>query len=292
MPPCDKNWYDRTAVTTSGNDMTQTAVKSGYNLNDQDLAVLVDDMMDYLKQDDQYDKIVAYPNQSNELKKMRQPTIKDWLKASTCPRLQDARIPTRFHEQAAGTIWKMMLGKVRAYGKVKVEDAAQSPAADTSRSRRSFSVTSSRSATAVTEMMGLAAVAEKMPLSDCNVHIRDISTQSVAKRFPMRNCVSLSTRTELEKNNIEIKPFHLSYDALVEHISKEKFRAWYRPGETELWDPLNSQKIEDDDDLMTTVNSHIAAKKLTGILIEPRTEQVTLTRPRGNTVREVGKPNC
>lgn len=291
-PPQQEDWYNDKASPTSGNDLAQKVVLSGYDITSQDLAELVQELTDYLMQEELYDKITTLPSQSNELKKLRQPTIKGWLKATSCPRLRDPGIPARFHEAAAGTMWKMMLTKGRSYGKVKGEEGTRSPAEDTSRSARSPSVASTRSTTTVTNMMGLATVTEKMQLGDVNVNIKDSVTGSIARSFPIRMCIPLQTRTALEENDGEVKAHHLRYDAMIEYLSREKFREWYVPGKTVLFDPISSQKIEDDDDLFTTVNSHIMAKRLEGLVIEPRIEQAASSQRKGNAVYTIRKYSC
>ncbi|KAH4915947.1 hypothetical protein HBI79_231910 [Parastagonospora nodorum] len=75
--------------------MLQTNVREGYRITTLEVVKLVEDLISYL------------------LKSLRSLTLKDWLAVAKCIRLRNAQIPKVFYKAAAGTIWTMMLAKVR-----------------------------------------------------------------------------------------------------------------------------------------------------------------------------------
>ncbi|KAH5229214.1 hypothetical protein HBH77_006400 [Parastagonospora nodorum] len=195
-------WYKSKANTTSSNSMSQTNVREGYRITTLEVVELVEDLISYL------------------LKSLRSLTLKDWLAVAKCTRLRNAQIPKVFYEAAAGTIWTMMLAKVRQYGaKVKTEDLSNTLTLTLSETaqRRSSSVVSNRSTALITDKFGVASLTEPAILNDANVALVDAVHYSVQK---------------LEENYFEVM------------------------------DALTMTLIEDDDDLLGTVNSHIKLRRL------------------------------
>jgi hypothetical protein len=283
--PHAEDWYHNKAKATSGNDISQKVIKDGYGITDTDLTILVEELEEYVKREELYDKIKDAAPQSNSLKKLRSPTTKDWLSATLCPRLKLDDIPQGFHMAAAGRLWKMMLAKIREHGGIKNEDngRSQTPKPTAAERGRSSSVVSSRSTASLTEHMGLATVKEKMSLNDVNVHIRDPVNHTTVKTFPLRRCLEAACLQKVEEEGLEIKSHHLRYNALVAHLSTPKFSNWFTPNKSELFDPITSQIIEDDDDLSSVANSHLAAKMLEGIAIECRDPTAEVRGRKGNT---------
>ncbi|OAK93374.1 hypothetical protein IQ06DRAFT_104971 [Phaeosphaeriaceae sp. SRC1lsM3a] len=82
----------------------------------------------------------------------------------------------------------MMLAKSKLYSKVKSEEGTRSA------SRRHVAiylvilVSSNKLIATVTNMMGLAAVDEKMQLGDFNVNIRDVVSGSIARSLLVCMC--------------------------------------------------------------------------------------------------------
>ncbi|KAH6078941.1 hypothetical protein HBI65_220970 [Parastagonospora nodorum] len=179
-------WYKSKANTTSSNSMSQTNVREGYGITTLEVVELVEDLISY--------------SQLQLLKSLRLLTSKDWLAVAKCTRLRNAQIPKVFHEAAAGTIWTMMLAKVR-YNTLTLtlSETAQ---------RRSLSVVSNRSIASITDKFGVASLTELAILNDANVALVDAVHHSV------------------------------------------------------VMDALMMTLIEDDDDLLGTVNSHIKLRRL------------------------------
>ncbi|KAH5340105.1 hypothetical protein HBI33_250070 [Parastagonospora nodorum] len=182
--------------------MSQTNVREGYGITTLEVVELVEDLISYL------------------LKSLRSLTLKDWLAVAKCTRLRNAQIPKVFYEAAAGTIWTMMLAKVRQYGaKVKTEDLSNTltPTLSKTAQRRSSSVVSNRSTALITDKFGVASLTKPAILNDANVALVDAVHYSVQK---------------LEENYFEVM------------------------------DALTMTLIEDDDDLLGTVNSYIKLRRL------------------------------
>ncbi|KAH6098980.1 hypothetical protein HBI69_233070 [Parastagonospora nodorum] len=175
----------------SSNSMSQTNVREGYRITTLEVVELVEDLISYL------------------LKSLRSLTSKDWLAVAKCTRLRNAQIPKVFYEAAAGTIWTIMLAKVR-YNTLTLilSETAQ---------RQSSSVVSNRSTALITDKFGVALLTEPAILNDANVALVDAVHYSVQK---------------LEENYFEVM------------------------------DALTMTLIEDDDDLLGTVNSHIKLRRL------------------------------
>ncbi|KAH6299219.1 hypothetical protein HBI39_141630 [Parastagonospora nodorum] len=199
-PPKQLEWYKSKANMISSNSMLQTNVREGYGITTLEVVELVEDLISYL------------------LKSLRLLTLKDWLAVAKCIRLRNAQIPKVFHEAAAGTIWTMMLAKVR-YNTLTLtlSETAQ---------RRSSSVVSNRSIALITDKFGVALLTEPAILNDANVALVDAVYYSVQK---------------LEENYFEVRAQHLKYDVM---------------------DALMMMLIEDDDDLLGTVNSYIKLRRL------------------------------
>ncbi|KAH5412416.1 hypothetical protein HBI32_126860 [Parastagonospora nodorum] len=193
-------WYKSKANTISSNSMSQTNVREGYGITTLEVVELVEDLISYL------------------LKSLRSLTLKDWLAVAKCTRLRNAQIPKVFYEAAAGTIWTMMLAKVR-YNTL-------TPTLSETAQRRSSSVVSNRSTALITDKFGVASLTEPAILNDANVALVDAVHYSVQK---------------LEENYFEVRAQHLKYDVI---------------------DALTMTLIEDDDDLLGTVNSYIKSRRL------------------------------
>ncbi|KAH3956785.1 hypothetical protein HBH51_235670 [Parastagonospora nodorum] len=133
--------------------MSQTNVREGYRIMTLEVVKLVEDLISYL------------------LKSLRLLTSKDWLAVAKCTRLRNAQIPKVFYEAAAGTIWTMMLAKVR-YNTLTLtlSETAQ---------RRSSSVVSNRSTALITDKFSVASLTEPAILNDANVALVDAVHYSV-----------------------------------------------------------------------------------------------------------------
>jgi hypothetical protein len=283
--PQTDTWYQEKARATTGNDIPQKYIKPGYDFTDTDLTILVEELEQYVTQQDLYDTIKDSPDQAQAVKRLRGPTTKAWLVATTCPRFKLRDIPEDFHLATAGRLWKMMLANIRRKNKIKTEDhgRSQTPKPSSTERGRSSSVLSSKSTASLTEQMGLATVKEKMSLNDVNVHIRDPINHTTVKTFPLRRCLDPAFLQKVEENGLEIKSHHLRYDALVAHLSTPKFRNWFTPDKSQIIDPMTLQAIEDDDDLLSVANSHLAARMLEGIAIECRDPTAEVQPRKGNT---------
>ncbi|KAH4952387.1 hypothetical protein HBI78_243480 [Parastagonospora nodorum] len=209
-------WYKSKANTISSNSMSQTNVREGYRITTLEVVELVEDLTSYVKKKDLLEKIQLEKSQSQLLKSLRSLTSKDWLAVAKCTQLRNAQIPKVFYEAAAGTIWMMMLAKVRQYGaKVKTEDLSNTPTPTLSETaqRRSSSVVSNRSTASITDKFGVASLTEPAILNDANVALVDAVHHSVV------------------------------IDALMMTL------------------------IEDDDDLLGTVNSYIKLRRLRAVML-------------------------
>ncbi|KAH6239153.1 hypothetical protein HBI15_039850 [Parastagonospora nodorum] len=140
----DDKWYKSKANTTSSNSMSQTNVREGYRIITLEVVELVEDLISYL------------------LKSLRLLTLKDWL-----------AVAKFFYKAAAGTIWTMMLAKVR-YNTLTLilSETAQ---------RRSSSVVSNRSTALITDKFSVASLTEPAILNDANVALVDAVHYSVQK---------------------------------------------------------------------------------------------------------------
>ncbi|KAH5707851.1 hypothetical protein HBI18_246780 [Parastagonospora nodorum] len=152
--------------------MSQTNVREGYEITTLEVIKLIEDLISYL------------------LKSLRLLTLKDWLAVAKCTRLRNAQIPKVFYEAAAGTIWTMMLAKVR-YNTLTLtlSEIAQ---------RRSLSVVSNRSIALITNKFGVALLTEPAILNDANVALVDAVHYS----------------QKLEENYFKVRAQHLKYDVM------------------------------------------------------------------------------
>ncbi|KAH6446749.1 hypothetical protein HBI59_091030 [Parastagonospora nodorum] len=144
--------------------MSQTNVREGYGITTLEVVELIEDLISYL------------------LKSLRSLTLKDWLAVAKCTRLRNAQIPKVFHEAAAGTIWTIMLAKVRQYGaKVKTENLSNMLMLTLSETaqRQSLSVVSNRSTASITDKFGVASLTEPAILNNANVALVDAVHHSV-----------------------------------------------------------------------------------------------------------------
>ncbi|KAH5465644.1 hypothetical protein HBI28_224010 [Parastagonospora nodorum] len=133
-------WYKSKANMISSNSMSQTNVREGYRITTLEVVELVEDLISYLA-------------------------------VAKCTQLRNAQIPKVFYEAAAGTIWTMMLAKVR-YNTLTLtlSETAQ---------RRSSSVVSNRSTALITDKFGVALLTEPAILNDANVALVDAVHYSV-----------------------------------------------------------------------------------------------------------------
>ncbi|KAH5749369.1 hypothetical protein HBI88_194600 [Parastagonospora nodorum] len=141
------------ANTTSSNSMSQTNIREGYRITTLEVVKLVEDLTSYL------------------LKSLRLLTLKDWLAVAKCTQLRNAQILKVFYEAAAGTIWTIMLAKMR-YNTLTLtlSETAQ---------RRSSSVVSNRSTALITDKFSVALLTEPAILNDANVALVDAVHHSV-----------------------------------------------------------------------------------------------------------------
>ncbi|KAH4798593.1 hypothetical protein HBH61_241620 [Parastagonospora nodorum] len=202
----DDKWYKSKANTISSNSMSQTNVREGYRITTLEVVELVEDLISYL------------------LKSLRSLTLKDWLAVAKCTRLRNAQIPKVFYEAAAGTIWTMMLAKVR-YNTLTLTLSKTAQ-------RRSSSVVSNRSTASITDKFGVASLTEPAILNDANVALVDAVHHSVVKQFSMFRLMTKESQQKLEENYFEVM------------------------------DALTMTLIKDDDDLLGTVNSYIKSRRL------------------------------
>ncbi|KAH6333610.1 hypothetical protein HBI37_170910 [Parastagonospora nodorum] len=246
--------------------MLQTNVREGYRITTLEVIELVEDLTSYVKKKDLLKKIQSEKSQSQLLKSLRSPTLKDWLAVAKCTQLRNAQIPKVFHKAAAGTIWTMMLAKVRQYGaKVKTEDLSNTltPTLSETAQRRSSSVVSNRSTASITDKFSVASLTEPAILNDANVALVDAVHHSVVKQFPMFRLMTKESQQKLEENYFEVI------------------------------DALTMTLIKDDDDLLGTVNSHIKLRRLRAVMLlltfqsnelpeQPSPpEQLSLSKKRG-----------
>ncbi|KAH4092677.1 hypothetical protein HBH46_180410 [Parastagonospora nodorum] len=222
------------------NSMSQTNVREGYGITTLEVVELVEDLISY--------------SQSQLLKSLRSLTLKDWLAVAKCIRLRNAQIPKVFYEAAAGTIWTMMLAKVRQYSaKVKTEDLSNTltPTLSETAQRRSSSVVSNRSTASITDKFGVASLTEPAILNDANVALVDAVHHSVVKQFPMFRLMTKESQQKLEENYFKVI------------------------------DALTMTLIEDDDDLLGTVNSYIKSRRLRAVMLLCQT-----TKPPGDSNKD------
>ncbi|KAH4983387.1 hypothetical protein HBI76_153530 [Parastagonospora nodorum] len=120
--------------------MLQTNIREGYEITTLEVVELVEDLISYL-------------------------AVAKYI------RLRNAQIPKVFYKAAAGTIWTMMLAKVR-YNTLTLilSKTAQ---------RRSLSVVSNRSTALITDKFGVALLTEPAILNDANVALVDAMHYSV-----------------------------------------------------------------------------------------------------------------
>ncbi|KAH5867464.1 hypothetical protein HBI90_110900 [Parastagonospora nodorum] len=139
--------------------MSQTNVREGYRITTLEVVELVEDLISYL------------------LKSLRLLTLKDWLAVAKCTQLRNAQIPKVFYEAAAGTIWTMMLAKVR-YNTLTLilSETAQ---------RQSLSVVSNRSIASITDKFSVASLTKPAILNDANVALVDAVHYSVIDALTM-----------------------------------------------------------------------------------------------------------
>ncbi|KAH4105175.1 hypothetical protein HBH46_088690 [Parastagonospora nodorum] len=223
-----RQWYKSKANTTSSNSMLQTNVREGYRITTLEVIELIEDLTSYL------------------LKSLRSPTLKDWLAVAKCTQLRNAQIPKVFYEAAAGTIWTMMLAKVR-YNTL-------TPTLSETAQRRSSSVVSNRSTALITDKFGVASLTEPAILNDANVALVDAVHYSVVKQFSMFRLMTKESQQKLEENYFK-------------HLSLPKYSNWYQAGTSQVIDALTMTLIEDDDDLLGTVNSHIKSRRLRAVML-------------------------
>ena len=122
--------------------------------------------------------------------------------------------------------------------------------------------------------------------SDAHVFVIDSVNRRAARIFPLFGSKSSARQRQLEDAEFEIRPQHIKFDMLVNHLSQSKFAEWYIPGQSQIFDALATHPITDDDDLLATVNSHIKVKKLAGIAIECRSPALAKSKAAGNTMHQ------
>ncbi|KAH3956064.1 hypothetical protein HBH51_256730 [Parastagonospora nodorum] len=202
--------------------MSQTNVREGYRITTLEVVELIEDLTSY--------------SQSQLLKSLRSPTLKDWLAVAKCTRLRNAQIPKVFHEAAAGTIWTMMLAKVRQYSaKVKTEDLSNT---------LTPTLSETASIASITNKFSVASLTEPAILNDANVALVDAVHYSVVKQFSMFRLMTKESQQKLEENYFE-----------------------YQAGTSQVIDALTMTLIKNDDDLLGTVNSHIKLRRLGAVML-------------------------
>ncbi|KAH5528836.1 hypothetical protein HBI29_007990 [Parastagonospora nodorum] len=126
------------------------------------------------------------------------------------------------------------------YGaKVKTEDLSNTltPTLSKTAQRRSSSVVSNRSIASITDKFGVALLTKPAILNNANVALVDAVHYSVVKQFPMFRLMTKESQQKLEENYFKVM------DALMMTL------------------------IEDDDDLLGTVNSHIKLRRLGAVML-------------------------
>ncbi|KAH5664826.1 hypothetical protein HBI44_231770 [Parastagonospora nodorum] len=151
-----------------------------------------------------------------------------YLAVAKCIRLQNAQIPKVFHKAAYGA-------------KVKTEDLSNTLTLTLSKTaqRQSSSVVSNRSTALITDKFGVVLLTKPAILNDANVALVDAVHHSVVKQFPMFRLMTKESQQKLEENYFK-----------------------YQAGTSQVIDALTITLIEDDDDLLGTVNSHIKSRRL------------------------------
>ncbi|KAH5495525.1 hypothetical protein HBI52_197420 [Parastagonospora nodorum] len=150
--------------------------------------------------------------------------LTSYLAVAKCTQLQNAQIPKVFYKAA-----------VRQYGaKVKTEDLSNTLTLTLSKTaqRQSSSVVSNRSTALITNKFGVASLTKPAILNDANIALVDAVHYSIVKQFPMFRLITKESQQKLEENYFKVI------------------------------DALTITLIEDDDDLLGTVNSHIKLRRL------------------------------
>ncbi|KAH5803632.1 hypothetical protein HBI88_198960 [Parastagonospora nodorum] len=128
-----------------------------------------------------------------------------------------------------------LISYVRQYSaKVKTEDLSNTPTLILSETaqRQSSSVMSNRSTALITDKFGVASLTKPAILNNANVALVDAVHYSVVKQFPMFRLITKESQQKLEENYFKVI------------------------------DALTMTLIEDDDDLLGTVNSYIKLRRL------------------------------
>ncbi|KAH6090916.1 hypothetical protein HBI65_162220 [Parastagonospora nodorum] len=225
--------------------MSQTNVREGYEITTLEVVKLIEDLTSYVKKKDLLEKIQSEKSQSQLLKSL----------LAKCTQLRNTQIPKVFHEAAAGTIWTMMLAKVR-YN-------TPTPTLSETAQRRSSSVVSNRSTASITDKFGVASLTKPAILNDANVALVDAVHHSVVKQFPMFRLMTKESQQKLEENYFE-----------------------YQAGTSQVMNALTMTLIEDDDDLLGTVNSHIKSRRLRAVMLLCQT-----TKLPGDSNKVTFQPN-
>ncbi|KAH6304746.1 hypothetical protein HBI39_114620 [Parastagonospora nodorum] len=228
--------------------MSQTNVREGYRITTLEVVKLIEDLTSYVKKKDLLEKIQLEKSQSQLLKSLPK-----------CTQLRNAQIPKVFYEAT-----------VRQYGaKVKTEDPSNTPTLTLSETaqQRSSSVVSNRSTASITNKFSVASLTEPAILNDANIALVDAVHHSVIKQFPMFRLMTKESQQKLEENYFKVRAQHLKYDALIQHLSLPKYSDWYQAGISQVIDALTMTLIEDDDNLLGTVNSHIKLRRLGAVML-------------------------
>ena len=136
----------------------------------------------------------------------------------------------------------------------------------------------------VTEKLGFASLTEAISLNNANVVIIDPVHHTAAKHFPLSRLMSKERRLQLENADFDIRVQHVKYDVLIDYLSAHKFSGLYKAGTSQVMDALTMTPIEDDDDLIGTINSQIMSRKLEGVMLLCQT-----TKPPGNPNRGIAR---
>ncbi|KAH5541522.1 hypothetical protein HBI25_250230 [Parastagonospora nodorum] len=102
----------------------------------------------------------------------------------------------------------------------------------------------------------------------------------------MFRLMTKESQQKLEENYFEVRAQHLKYDALIQHLSLPKYSDWYQAGTSQVMDALTMTLIEDDDDLLGTVNSHIKSRRLGAVMLLCQT-----TKPPGDSNKVTFQPD-
>ncbi|KAH5236840.1 hypothetical protein HBI72_243910 [Parastagonospora nodorum] len=224
--------------------MSQTNIREGYRITTLEVIELIEDLTSYVKKKDLLKKIQLEKSQSQLLKSL----------LAKCTQLQNAQILKVFHKAA-----------VRQYSaKVKTENPSNTPTPTLSETaqQQSSSVVSNRSTASITDKFGVTSLTKPAILNNANVALVDAVHHSVIKQFPMFRLITKESQQKLEENYFKVRAQHLKYDALIQHLSLPKYSDWYQAGTSQVMDALTMTLIEDDDDLLGTVNSHIKSRRL------------------------------